>query len=211
MIRFGSTHAIALCGLLGIAGNAASQELPSSTRTALVARISTPITVDGQLSEPVWSSGPKIGELVQRQPRAGQPPTERTEVTLLRDDDHLYIGVYAYDSEPNRVVATQMARDTGMQSDDQIEILLDTFRDQRTAFYFATNPAGAFVDGLVFADGDLNTDWDAIWEVRTSRTSEGWIAEFAIPFKSLSFPAGRDVWGFNISRTISRKLEDSRW
>jgi hypothetical protein len=211
MIRFGRTLTIALCALVATAGNAASQELPSSTRTALVERISTPITVDGQLSEPVWSSGPKIGELVQRQPRAGQPPTERTEVTLLRDDDHLYIGVYAYDSEPSRVVATQMARDTGMQADDQIEILLDTFRDQRTAFYFATNPAGAFVDGLVFADGDLNTDWDAIWEVRTSRTSEGWIAEFAIPFKSLSFPAGRDVWGFNVSRTISRKLEDNRW
>ena len=73
------------------------------------------------------------------------------------------------------------------------------FRDQRNAFYFSTNPAGALVDGLAFANGDLNSEWDAIWDVRTRRTGEGWVAEFAIPFKSLSFPACRTVWGFNVS------------
>ena len=103
-----------------------------------------------------------------------------------------------------------MARDASLASDDRIEILLDTFRDQRSAFYFATNPSGALVDGLV-ANGQLNTDWDAIWDVRTRRTDQGWVAEFAIPFKSLSFPAGQTVWGFNIARNIYRKLEEDRW
>jgi hypothetical protein len=117
----------------------------------------------------------------------------------------------AYDSEPRRVIGTQMARDARLMSDDRIEILLDTFRDQRSAFYFATNPAGALVDGLTFANGELNTDWDAIWHVRTRRTEEGWVAEFSIPFKSLSFPADRSVWGFNFSRNVYRKLEDIRW
>jgi len=104
-----------------------------------------------------------------------------------------------------------MARDGGLGSDDRIEILLDTFRDQRNAFYFATNPAGTLLDGLGFANGDLNSDWDAIWDVRTRRTEEGWVAEFAIPFKSLNFPADSSVWGFNVSRTIQRKLEEDRW
>jgi hypothetical protein len=182
-----------------------------SLRSAPVTMASGPITIDGALSESIWSTAPKIGDLIQRQPETGEPPTERTEVTLLRDEDNLYIGIAAYDGEPERVVGTQMARDGGLMADDRIEILLDTFRDQRSAFYFATNPAGALVDGLVFADGDLNTEWDAIWHVRTTRTSQGWTAEFSIPFKSLSFPAERSVWGFNIARTISRKLEDDRW
>jgi len=39
----------------------------------------------------------------------------------------------------------------------------------------------------------------------------GWQAEFAIPFKSLSFRPGQDVWGFNISRTIRRKIEEIAW
>ena len=168
------------------------------------------MTIDGVLDEGAWNLAPKIGDLIQRQPHAGNAPTERTEVTLLHDRDNLYIGVVAYDAEPDRVIGTQMARDASVASDDSIEILLDTFRDQRSAFYFATNPSGAFVDGLA-ANGQLSTDWDAIWDVRTKRTAQGWVAEFAIPFKSLSFPAGQSVWGFNLSRNIYRKLEDGRW
>ena len=104
-----------------------------------------------------------------------------------------------------------MARDASLNADDRLAIVLDTFRDQSNAFHFATNPAGAIVDGLVFANGETNDDWDGIWIVRTARTGAGWSAEFAIPFKTLSFPAGETVWGFNISRTIQRKLEENRW
>src|SRR5687768_4851379 len=196
-----------------VAGATALAQTPagdSIARSAVVTAISEPITLDGVLDEPIWRVAPKIGDLVQRQPAPGRPPTERTEVTLLNDGDHLYVGVVSYDAEPRRVIGTQMARDAALGSDDRIEILLDTFRDQRSAFYFATNPAGALVDGLV-ANGQLNADWDAIWNVRTRRTQEGWVAEFAIPFKSLSFPAGRTVWGFNIARHVYRKLEEDRW
>jgi hypothetical protein len=195
-----------------IAGNAFAQgNAGILTRSADVTPISSPIEIDGSLNEAAWRSAPKIGELIQRQPDTGSAPSERTEITLLRDEDNLYVGVAAYDAEPDRVVGTQMVRDGSLNADDRIEIVLDTFRDQRSAFYFATNPAGALVDGLAFANGQLNTEWDAIWYVRTVRTSTGWTAEFAIPFKSLSFPSDQNIWGFNIARTISRKLEDDRW
>ena len=173
--------------------------------------IRTPIVVDGSLDEAPWRQSPKIGSLVQRIPRAGATPTERTEVTLLYDRDNLYIGVQCFDSEPDRVLASQMARDAQLNPDDRLSILLDTFRDQSNAFYFSTNPNGALVDGLIFANGETNDDWDAIWIVKTKRSDEGWTAEFAIPFKSLGFPAGQTVWGFNISRIIQRKLEEVRW
>jgi hypothetical protein len=209
-------YALTCLGLgLGSASVAAQPQLQTGpsragSRAAVVTATATPITLDGALDEPIWSTAPGIGDLVQRQPDEGAAPTERTEVTLLYDKDHLYIGVLAHDSEPRRVIGTQMARDGSVMADDRIEILLDTFRDQRSAFYFATNPSGALVDGLI-ANGQLNADWDAIWDVRTRRTAQGWVAEFAIPFKSLGFPAGDTVWGFNISRSIYRKLEDVRW
>ena len=189
----------------------AQQAAEQTRRSAVVTRITAPITLDGALDEPAWTAAPKIGELIQRQPAVGTAPTQRTDVALLYDDDNLYIGVFAHDSEPERIVATQLSRDSGLGNDDRIEIVLDTFRDQRNAFYFATNPAGAVVDGLAFANGDSNNEWDAVWNVRTRRTGEGWVAEFAIPFKSLSFPAGRTVWGFNVSRSINRGLEEDRW
>ena len=173
--------------------------------------VTSEIVIDGSLDEAPWRTAPKIGDLVQRIPEAGAKPTEKTEVTLLYDKDNLYIGVMCYDSEPQRVLASEMARDASLRADDRLEIVLDTFRDQSNAFYFSTNPAGVLVDGLVFANGETNDDWDAIWIVRTEQTDEGWSAEFAIPFKTLSFPAGETVWGFNISRTIQRKLEENRW
>ena len=169
------------------------------------------ITIDGVLDESIWKNTPNIGDLIQREPRPGQPPTERTDVRLLRDSDFLYIGITAYDSEPDKVIGTQMARDGSLSSDDRISILLDTFRDQRNAFYFSTNPVGALLDGLAFGNQDLNTNWNAIWDLRTKRTEDGWVAEIAIPFKSLSFPENRSVWGFNLSRSIHRKLEENRW
>ena len=180
-------------------------------RSVVVTAVTSEILIDGSLDEAPWIQAPKIGDLVQRIPEVGAMPTEKTEVTLLYDKDNLYIGVMCYDSEPQRVLASEMARDASLRADDRLEIVLDTFRDQSNAFYFSTNPAGALVDGLVFANGETNNDWDAIWIVRTEQTDEGWSAEFAIPFKTLSFPAGETVWGFNISRTIQRKLEENRW
>ncbi len=203
---------IILSGVIAVCwGQSNSPGARASTRSVTVTRVAEKITVDGFLNEPVWNQAPRIGDLVQRQPNAGEPPTERTEVTLLYDANNLYIGVVAHDSEPEKVIGTVMERDGSLNSDDSLAIVLDTFRDQRNAFYFATNPAGAFVDGLAFTNGQLNTDWNAIWEVRTQRTDFGWVAEIAIPFKSLNFPAESTEWGFNIERNIYRKLEESRW
>lgn len=204
------------CGCLFVLGNHAEGAQPvvpdeSRSRSAVVTTITEDLTIDGALDEAIWRSAPTIGELTQRQPDTGQAPTEPTAVTILHNHDTLFIGIVAYDSEPHRAIGTEMRRDGNLNADDRIEILLDTFGDRQSAFYFATNPAGALVDGLAYANGQLNTDWDAIWQVRTRRTDQGWVAEFAIPFKSLSFPTGQTVWGFNVARTVHRKLEESRW
>lgn len=215
MTRVVALTAACLSGFLAAAAATAAprRQSPSpgsAPKTAVVTPTTDAITIDGVLDEPIWRSAPTIGDLTQRQPDEGQVPTQRTDVTLLYDRDFLYVGVVAYDAEPERVIGTQMARDGSLGSDDRVEILLDTFQDQRSAFYFATNPSGALVDGLV-ANGQLNADWDAIWDVRTRRTGQGWTAEFAIPFKSLSFPSARTVWGFNVARHIYRRLEEDRW
>jgi len=199
---------LSLEALAGIPPQTAPEQ-PS--RNAAVTRITSEITVDGLLSEPAWGSAPTIGDLIQREPSPGTAPSEKTEVTLLYDANQLYIGVLCYDSQPQDVIGTEMARDGALANDDRLEVLLDTYRDRRNAFYFATNPAGALVDGLIVENRNLNLEWDTIWVVRTRRTEQGWSAEFAIPFKSLGFPAGRSVWGFNVARNIQRKLEENRW
>src|SRR5262245_33641295 len=92
--------------------HAAPQEQASTPpRLAGVALTSSNITIDGALDEEVWRTTPTIGELTQREPRTGDAPTERTEVRLLHDSNALYIGVMSYDSEPDRIIGTEMTRD----------------------------------------------------------------------------------------------------
>ncbi|MBT5903442.1 MAG: carbohydrate binding family 9 domain-containing protein [Opitutaceae bacterium] len=203
------TLAILAGGSLSLVHAQSSTGTPK--RTFEVARATAPIDLDGVLDEAAWQSAAPMGDLIQRQPNPGTSPSERTDVRLLHDEDFLYIGVVAFDSEPDQILATRMARDASIGANDRIEILLDTFQNQRNAFYFATNPTGALIDGLAFGSQDLNTNWNAIWDLRTSLTDEGWIAEIAIPFKSLNFPANSSTWGFNLSRTIHRKQEENMW
>jgi hypothetical protein len=198
--------------IAGVSVPAVYSAVPTeSNNRAVVTRIASHLSLDGALDEPDWANAPAIGDILQREPNPGEKATERTEVKLLYDSNNLYIGAMCYDSEPDKIIGTQMARDAELDADDRVEILIDTFRDRRNAFYFATNPAGALIDGLIIENGRMNDEWDAIWEVRTRRFEIGWSAEFAIPFKSLGFKRGQQPWGFNFSRTISRKIEEARW
>jgi hypothetical protein len=193
------------------AGGQSSVNELSVTKKARAVHATAPIELDGLLDEPDWNRALPIEDILQREPVEGLPPSERTEFRLLFDAENLYIGVRCHDSTPTAIVSTQMSRDADLSVDDRLEILIDTFRDRRNAFYFSTNPSGALVDGLIVENGSLNRDWDAIWDVRTRRTDDGWSAEFAIPFKSLSFKQLSGTWGFNLSRSIKRKIEEDRW
>ena len=206
-----------LAGLLIVCLSAWSKPLlqtkagPVGEKFAIVTRAKSRIIIDGLLNEADWLETPPVGEILQRDPHAGEKASEKTDLRLLYDDDNLYIGVTCHDSEPNRIIGTQMERDGDLSADDRVELLIDSFHDRHNAFYFSTNPLGALVDGLIIENGQLNSNWNAIWYVRTHKSDVGWTAEFAIPFKSIGFKSGEQVWGFNFSRTIKRKLEEDRW
>jgi hypothetical protein len=180
-------------------------------RQAPVFQISEPIKLDGILNEPVWRDNPPIGDFVQVEPHPGQPPTAATKVWLAYTKDALYVAARCEDRHPARLIATEMMRDGFLMSDDNVEIVLDTFHDLRNGYYFATNPVGVLVDGRITENRFPSREWDGIWNVRTHIDDEGWTAEFEIPFKSLGFSPGARNWGFNISRQIGRLRETSRW
>ncbi|HYE88694.1 MAG TPA: hypothetical protein VEA16_20175, partial [Vicinamibacterales bacterium] len=102
--------------------------------------------IDGQLSEEVWTLAATQGNFIQREPAYGSPSTERTEFKILYDDRALYIGVWVFDSDVSGIMGSEMKRDAGLNKGDQLKITLDTFHDHRNAFYFSTNPLGAYKD-----------------------------------------------------------------
>src|SRR5262245_17965367 len=66
-------------------------------RTARITAITSELAIDGVLDEPAWATAPTIGDLIQRIPNTGEAPSQRTDVTLLRDANNLYIGVVCHD------------------------------------------------------------------------------------------------------------------
>jgi len=149
------------------------------------------------------------------QSEAAKPGNLMTEMTVFRvlyDQNYLYIGVWCYDSEPDKIIARTVERDNqSIHSDDYIYIAIDTFHDQRNGYIFITNPNGARRDEIVTNNIFQNSNWNGVWICRCSTDSEGWKAEIAIPLKTVSFDPDTDVWGFNMSRTIARKNERGRW
>ncbi|HSH75759.1 MAG TPA: DUF5916 domain-containing protein, partial [Longimicrobiales bacterium] len=137
--------------------------------------------------------------------------TEDTQVWVFFDSDQLYVGLRALDSRPDRMVANEMRRDNrNIWQNDNVIVLLDTFLDRRTAFFFQTNPLGGVRDALVLNESTTNYDWNTVWDVRSRRTDEGWTVEMAIPFKSLRYrPGSEQLWGFNVMRVLRSINEQS--
>lgn len=180
-------------------------------RSAKATSTPKPPVIDGVLTDGVWSSAEPLSDFYQIVPVVGEP-SERTEVRVLFDRTHIYFGFRFFDSSPAELISTSRERDASLEVDDRIEFVIDTFRDRRNAYFFQINPAGSKGDALVTDNGsDFNKPWDGIWEGKTSVDAEGWSAEIAIPFKTLSFDEGLDTWGFNAMRYIGRRNEKNRW
>ncbi|MDE3058510.1 MAG: carbohydrate binding family 9 domain-containing protein [Bacteroidota bacterium] len=170
-------------------------------------------TLDGFLNDDAWALAPPISNFTQRELREGAPATERTEVRIVYDDHAVYIGAWCYDSDPEGIVASAMKRDFDIDVEDNFEVILDTYHDKRNGFLFVVNPHGARYDALVTDEGQsVNSDWNGVWDARTTITPEGWFAEIEIPFSTLRFPDNQEqVWGVNFERNIRRKREQLLW
>ena len=169
--------------------------------------------IDGHIDEGIWRQGALATNFTQREPDTGAPVSERTGVRILYDQNNLYLLFICGDSQPERMVANIMRRDLSLVQDDNVEVYLDPLHDHRTVFLFATNPLGAKRDAIVTGDGrNFNGDWDGIWEVKTQVTSQGWVAEMAIPLETLRFVTGEDMtWGINFGRSLQRQEEGAFW
>ena len=187
---------------------AADQQLAVATRT------SQPPTIDGDLSDPVWTQAIPIAEFTQQSPDERQPPSQRTEVRILYDDRAIYFAFRCFDTDPKSVVANMTRRDRDSFS-DAIGLDLDTAGDHRSAWHFEVSAAGVQRDGVRTGDdpdANINWDWDARWDSAARRDSVGWAVEIAIPLGELRYkPANAHEFRMEIRRFNARRSEIDQW
>ena len=167
--------------------------------------------IDGDISDPVWSRATRIDTFYQTQPIQGAKPSELTVAYMAYDENNLYFAFYCGDSQPDQILATVMQRDRQIFQDDNIRVYLDPYNSARDAMAFLVNSLGTQMDILIENNSTFYPEWDTIWDVEARRTNDGWTAEMAIPFRSISFDPGVDEWGFEIMRQIRHKNETVRW
>src|SRR5207244_12577440 len=141
----------------------------------------------------VWRRQRTAGAFVKGEHPEGWRGTEETEVRVAYDAKTLYIGAYLKDRDPRRLIVNDIKKDFYEGDQDDFEILLDTFGDRQNGYVFITNPDGAKADRQIANEGrEINLSWDAVWTVRTKVRADGWVAEIAIPLRSLRFDPSRD-------------------
>lgn len=199
--------------LAGCACTAAAQtaEQNGAIKTVHIVRAAEPPVIDGKLDDEVWATAAVIQDLHQVTPTEYAEPSERTIFYLLVDEDALYVAARMFDREPDRMSAKMLKQGDSLRWEDHLMLNLHPFRDQRSGYRIEVNPNGVRWDGIYQNTNRILWDWDGIWTAGTSRDAEGWTAEVAIPFKTLSFDPNVDTWGFNISRNIGRKNERVCW
>ena len=192
---------------------ASAQSVPVDDveKTVRVVRVESPPIIDGILDDGVWGQADMITDFHQIRPGDGTEPFEPTELYLLYDDDAIYIGARMYDSEPERIAAPTVRHGQGLGRDDRIVVILDPFNTRRGAYRFETNSNGVRHDALYKSVSSFDSAWTVIWDVAATVYEDGWMAELAIPFKTLPFDPSIDTWGFNFGRGIRRRGEEVAW
>ena len=174
-------------------------------------RLNAPLVLDGRLDEDMYRRISPVGNFIQQDPNEGQLATEQTEVWVWFDDDNIYIAARCWHSEPDRIVANEMKRDSyNMFGNEVFGVVIDPFYDRRNGYLFLTNALGGLFDATITNERSVNLDWNTVWDVQTDRFDGGWTLEMAIPFQSLRFPAGAmQQWGINFHRRVVSKNEAS--
>ena len=195
-------------------GGPVDYETARFNRIVTAVAIEQPITLDGRLDEEVWQLATPATDFTQggRSPNPGYPGSQPVEVRFLYDDENIYIGAICWEEDVANMIVNGLKRDFTSNQGDELGVMFDSLNDDRSGFFFSTNPAGARRDLQIANDSQINQDWDGVWDVRVRVEEDRWVAEFMVPFKTLRFSSSEtQEWGLNMYRKIRRVNEESHW
>jgi len=193
------------------AGTAPAQDTGAADKSFSAVRTDAVPVIDGHLDEALWQQASVIDDMHEIRPNEFGEASEVTRFYVIYGDDAMYVGAEFEDSEPERMVARVMRLGDFSEGDDSLKIILDPFNAGRSGYIFHLNPNGIRGDGLFRNITEPYWEWEGIWQAQARQTDNGWVAEMAIPFKTLSFDPSNETWGINFSRKIGRRNEEIGW
>lgn len=186
----------------------------SSPLRVRVAYTEQAITIDGRMDEAAWEAAGTTGDFWQWFPTDSAKAAYQTEIFMLYDDATLYVAAKCH-SIGDAYITPSLRRDYRAGGNDNFTLVFDTFNDGRNAYVFGVNPFGVQREALIANGGnqssDFNVSWDNKWSADAQRYDGYWIAECAIPFRTLRYNEGATAWRFNSYRFDTQTNERSTW
>jgi hypothetical protein len=169
------------------------------------------IKLDGVMDEAAWNTVAFVTDFKKKFPNDIGAPKKQTEVKFLYDDKNIYFGFKVYDS--GTAITRSLKRDVGHDGMDGVGIILDPTNQQTNGFYFVLSALNVqSEDQLSGSSSDgINYSWDSKWFSETKDYGNYWIAEIAIPLKSIRYDANNKNWGVNFVRIDAKNFEYSTW
>jgi hypothetical protein len=168
--------------------------------------------IDGKLTDACWETGSWSSDFVQQLPNQGKKPSQDTEIKILYDDNYIYVAFKCYDSGPGEIRPILTRRDESVGNGDVVGIAFDSYHDKQTAYEFNVGASGQKVDLVHLVSGEMDYNWDAVWDGKSQVYDSIWTVEMEIPFSQIHFAPGKEqVWGMHVWRWIDRLQEESQW
>jgi hypothetical protein len=181
-----------------------------------IRRISTPIVIDGVLDDAAWAFADSAFNFKQYFPFDTSLAVAQSVARILYDDEYIYVsGVMSNPKGAREYITPSLRRDFRGEANDSFSVIFDAFQDNTNGILFGMNPFGVRREGLIAnggsGQGALSLDWDNKWFGEAKQYDGYWVAEMAIPFKTLRFNADQSQWNINFYRVDSEYTERSTW
>lgn len=177
-----------------------------------IRRAASPVVLDGVLDEPDWQQADVATGFYLNYPVDSLPPTYQSEVKVTFNDQFLYFGIVCYDDASPDIVQS-LRRDIDWDLNDNMGIYMDPFNDFTNGFYFTITPMGVQSEGILSNGGSndsgFNDNWDNKWYSKVQRLHDRWVAEIAIPFKTIRY--NRTNWNITFLRNDVKRNQISSW
>src|SRR5690349_19233113 len=127
-------------------------------------RVTAGPVIDGDLSDAAWQNAPEFTDFTQHDPVDGAPPTMRTSLRIVYDDQAIYFGTFVED--PERPTALLVRRDSFTPS-DFLSFNIDPQLDRLSGAAFTITPANVQIDSILYNDIVEDGSWDGVWDSAT--------------------------------------------
>ena len=176
-------------------------------------RINNPPKIDGILNDDLWKSLPAVSDFNMFEPgNEGLISQEyQTLVKMAYDDNAVYIAVFMFDPNPDKILRQLSQRDEVFVQADLFYVALNTLNDGINETRFYVTSAGTIGDSKN-SQNEEDFNYNVVFDCKTSIDKKGWYAEYKIPYNALRFPEiEMQDWSVNFYRELKNKNETHSW